>query len=254
MKISKRFPQLFLVLSFVVFSTEARGQAAGINQTGHSGMFNGNSYTGGSYDPYTANATRTVTDITSAGGGGAYPLQWARTMNSRTISDTANGFGAGGGWSHNYDWAILPSEDFTTKDAGAPGAYFVQFPDGRFFSFSFASTDPYFRGPPGVKERFQPLNLTTKLAYLILPDGGKVEFAATNSYQVVGSNPIEYSSHWNYQATALIDPYGLRTEFSYVSGKLDRITEPAKRWLEISYDGNRISRVDAGHGVSIITQ
>lgn len=97
MTTSKVILQLLLPLTFLVSFSEVRGQAAGNNPTGPAGMFNGNSYTGCSYDPYTANATRTVTDITLAGGGGAYPLQWSRTMNSRAVSDTSNGFGAGGG-------------------------------------------------------------------------------------------------------------------------------------------------------------
>src|SRR4051794_1005764 len=87
-----------LLVLFVV--CETRGQALD-NPTGPSGMFNGNSNTGCSYDPYTANATRTITDLTVAGGVGAYPLQWARIMNSRRPNYYSYGFGGGGGWSHS---------------------------------------------------------------------------------------------------------------------------------------------------------
>ena len=212
-------------------------------------MFNGNSSTGCSYDPYTANATRTVTDLTVAGAVGAYPLQWDRIMNSRRPNFSANGFAGGGGWSHSYDWQIPVDEEFSGPNPGAPTSYSVSFPDGRGVTFSYSASDPYFRGPAGVKERFQPLNLTTKRAYLILADGGKIEFLATKVVVAEDTIPVTYTSFWTYQPVAVIDPYGLRTVLSYVAGKLDRVTEPAGRWLQFTYDAsNRISQVDARYG------
>jgi hypothetical protein len=43
------------------------------NPTGISGEFNGNVRTGCSYDPYTGNATRPITDIVVPGAVGGYP-------------------------------------------------------------------------------------------------------------------------------------------------------------------------------------
>ena len=85
------------------------------------------------------------------------------------------------------------------------------FPTAGTVYFVQSGTDPYFRGRPGVKERFQPLNTTTLLAYLILPDGGKVEFKATRippecDYELIP--PCTYG--YTYKAQAIIDPYGLR--------------------------------------------
>src|SRR4029077_15269631 len=45
------------------------------NPTGSCGVFNGNSNTGCSYDPYTGNATRTINDLVVSQSVGAYPLQ-----------------------------------------------------------------------------------------------------------------------------------------------------------------------------------
>src|ERR1700719_3832706 len=118
---------IFAALSLFAVSN-ALGQGND-NPTGVAGMFNGNSNTGCSYDPYTANATRTIPDITVAGAVGAYPLQWARTMNSRGGGAY---FGAGGGWTHSYQWKCSPNGGVLT---GFPDSYDVTYPDGRAVHF-----------------------------------------------------------------------------------------------------------------------
>ncbi|MFN2507358.1 MAG: RHS repeat-associated core domain-containing protein, partial [Chthoniobacterales bacterium] len=258
MKTSTTVPRLIVAFSFFIFLPEVRAQAND-SPTGPSGTFDGNgvSTTGCAIEPYVGTALRSIRDITVAGGVGVYPLQWSRTLSTRRVSTAPNGFGSGGGWSHSYEWTIDPTTDVDGSTPPPPTTYVVRFPDGRTITFAYASTDPYFRGPAGIKERFQPLNLTTNKAYLILPDGGKVEFLATAVVETENEvNPPLIMSHWEYKATALIDPYGLRTSFSYTqSGRLDRITEPAGRWLQLSYGtSGRISRVDARYGTGTTTQ
>ncbi len=69
---------LLAVLSiWALPASHARAQAND-NPTGPSGMFNGNVSTGCSYDPYTGNATRSVTDIVVSGAVGKYPLAFTR--------------------------------------------------------------------------------------------------------------------------------------------------------------------------------
>jgi hypothetical protein len=75
-----------LVSLFVVrtmFPNSLRGQVGNDNPTGASGGFNGNVTTACSYDPYTGNAKRSVTDLVVTGGVGGYPLAFTRTANSR---------------------------------------------------------------------------------------------------------------------------------------------------------------------------
>jgi len=85
----------------------ARAQMGNDNPTGISGVFNGNVNTAGSYDPYTGNATRSVTDITVAGAVGAYPLAFTRTMNSRYTPGAGTWeMGTAGSWRHSYQWSI----------------------------------------------------------------------------------------------------------------------------------------------------
>ena len=63
-------------------------QVGNQNPAGASGIFNGQVTTGCSYDPYTGNATRSITDIAVSGAVGEYPLALVRTANSRTPSLT----------------------------------------------------------------------------------------------------------------------------------------------------------------------
>src|SRR6266700_2663460 len=89
---------------------QAYGDVGGDNPTGTSGQYNGNATTGGSYDPYTGNATRSITDLTVTGAVGSYPLAFTRTMNSRYTAGAGNvpAFGSAGTWTHSYQWTIDP--------------------------------------------------------------------------------------------------------------------------------------------------
>lgn len=64
------------------------------NPTGPAGQFGPVSNTGCAVSPYTANEHREILDL-SAGGMGAYPLQWMRSSNSRQVSSDSFGFGVG---------------------------------------------------------------------------------------------------------------------------------------------------------------
>lgn len=242
----------FFALLFV--AATLRAQVGNNNPTGPAGVFNGNITTGCSYDPFTGNATRSITDLAVAGSVGSYPLAFTRTANSRYQQVGAFGFGPAGGWRHSYAWEIDGSEISNSSPSFSPTEYPVYFPDGRIIYFTASASDTYFRGPPGVRERFQPLNQSTLLAYLILPDGGKIEFKATRvtacDYELVP--PCSYS--YSYQAQAIIDPYGLRTTLSYYAdGSLNTVLEPAGRWLQLSYAtigvaGRVVDHVQASDG------
>jgi RHS repeat-associated protein len=208
------------------------GQVGNDNPTGPAGIFNGNVTTACSYDPYTGNAKRSVTDLVVAGSVGSYPLAFTRTANSRSqIGDFGPiGFGKPGIWQHSYQWAM---DD--TQPNQQPTHYTVYYPDGRYVIFSSSPSDSCFRAAPGVRDRFQPLDSSTMRAYLIFPDGGKVEFTAA---LVARWNLSHTSAYWaiGYKATALIDPYGQSTTLTYYGdGTLSTIQEPAGRSIQISY-------------------
>lgn len=217
------------------------------NPTGVSGIFNGNSNTGCSYDPYTANATRTIPDITVASAVGAYPLQWSRTMNSRGVG----GFlGAGGAWRHSYQWSLAISGDATST----PDNYIVSYPDGPKVTFG-SRVGLSYKGPSGVTDRFTGASGTGD-CYLLLSDGGQVKFHQTGRADPDGGG-------YNFTLdppTQILDPNGLPTTLTYdTSKKLIQVTEPAGRWLKIYYNTSGtfvglISEVDAGYGAATYTQ
>jgi RHS repeat-associated protein len=191
-----------------------------------------------------------------AGSVGDYPLQWSRTMNSRSMYGSFD-LGAGGGWTHSYYWYMNPSEIFDGKLGGTPASYMVTFPNGGSETFACDATtcSP---SALGIRERFLPLN-SSLLANLVLPDGGQVEFAATLQ-QYYDDVTRVWTSWYTYQAQAIIDPSGLRTTLTYnTSGQLTKAADPSGRWLKIYYNTSGtyvglINHVDAGYDPGTVTQ
>jgi hypothetical protein len=227
-----------LVAAFLlgtVLPSPSRAQVGNDNPTGPAGVFNGNVTTGCSYDPLTGNAMRSVTDLVVAGGLGAYPLAFTRVANSRSQTSLDFQFGPAGSWQHSYSWGIDGSEE-SHSQSFAPSYYTVSFPDGRVETFTQTPNDIYYRSSPGVRERFIPLNIQTKRAYLVLSDGGKVEFKATRASECIPELQHPCTYWYNYQAIAIYDPYGAKTELKYnPDGSLDTVTEPGKRWIQLVY-------------------
>ena len=92
----------------------------------------------------------------------------------------------------------------------------------------------------GVRERVAPIAPPGNMyAFLILPDGGKVKFLATQ-------NSLNGRYFYKYQAIAIIDPHKLETTLAwenYGNGRirLTRVTDPAGsngRYLQFSYAPN----------------
>ena len=227
-----------IVIGFVAIGLSASSAFAqgNDNPTGTAGEFNGQVTTGCSYDPYTGNAKRAVTDLVVAGGVGTYPLAFTRTANSRyTAGLTSPDMGEAGNWLHSYGWNIDTQYGGTTK----PTSYFVNYPDGRRVKFTYTSGggqgggggDPYFRGPAGVQDRLQVIWDTTTVGrcYLIQPDGGKIWFSLLRSPQ--GGNWYQYTG----TVKGIIDPYGLTTTIVTQSDGSTLVTEPAGRWIRLYY-------------------
>ena len=235
-----------LLLALVVFAAphHVQAQAANDNPTGPAGIFNGNVTSGCSYDPYTANATRSITDIVVSGSVGTQPLALIRTANSRNPGPYHGLFGQPGGWQHNYTWSVSSGER-STRANFQPTSYPVIFPDGRIETFykntNTNVTDSYFRAGKGLRERFIPINPASgnMLGILILADGSKVEFKATpQSYR---DKPCDNCAtvtyyYYSYVAQAITDAYGLRTNFAYnADGTLHQVTDASGRYLQFFY-------------------
>lgn len=228
MKISFKNYRLLSTLLLLPLSNVC-GQVGNNNPTGPTGEFNGNITTGCSYDPYTGNTTRTVTDLTVAGAVGKYGLSYARTWNSRNAY-----------WVNSFSWRIGD----VYKPVSQAMHWTVFFPDGRIVTY----TAPGPAGPAGVRERFQS---SGSLCYLLLPDGGKIEFNV--ALTIIPANPDDgtpaYDSY-HFTTNAIIDPYGQRTSYSYnADGSLKTVTEPAGRWIQF-FDtaGGQLDHIQASDG------
>jgi len=220
---------LFTSLAVAVFTQPALFAETGDdNPTGVTGTYNGEVTTGGAYDSYTANAKRVVEDIVVPGSVGAYPLKWARYFNSHLIyADNT----IGGAWRFSYsDYMHFGSVDPCT-------------PDGRRILKHGLETY-------GVEDWTE--TLTDPNTFLVtgeilhMADGGKVI-----------SNHASYSgtSSGYYYPVQIIDPYGQVTTLSWTvlsSGlrRLDKVTEPGGRYLQINWDTTSITSVQAFDGIA----
>jgi RHS repeat-associated protein len=236
-----------LLLLFLAPFISLQAQVGNNNPAGVAGIFNGEAG-GRPVDPYTGNGTTSIVDLSIAAGVGDYSsLALVRTANSRSIVSN-NPFGMPGGWNHSYNW-ILNSNVSTTANFH-PIWYGVDFPDGRVEVFQQVNWDSNYRVisatgvPKGVRNRFLPLNLSSMLAYLLLPDGGQVEFSATQ-HSVLYNGTTYY--YYKYKATALVDPYGVRTSFTYDGqGRVSMVAQPQAtgRSLQFYYRPNNSLLID----------
>jgi RHS repeat-associated protein len=246
--------RLLLLLLLLLVLSSARtlqAQVGNNNPGGPAGIFNGDAG-GRPVDPYTGNGTTSIVDLSIAAGVGDYgSLTLVRTANSRSIVSN-NPFGAPGGWNHSYNW-ILSSNVSTTANFH-PTWYRVDFPDGRSEVFQSVTWDTSaYRmrvsggtasSSAGVRERLVQLNLSTLLASLLVPDGGKVEFTAAQHSVLYNGTRYYY---YQYKATAIIDPYGVRTSLTYDGqGRLSTVAQPQAtgRSLQFYYRPNNSLLID----------
>jgi RHS repeat-associated protein len=217
----------FALLAVAAFTQPALFAETGDdNPTGVTGTFNGEITTGGMYDGYTANAKRVVDDIVVPGSVGAYPLKWTRYFNSHlTSADNL----MGGSWRFSYlDYKFF----ICTNNPSDPTGYPCH-PDGRRV---FPNGDLTY----GVDEFVDGQGLH-------MPDGGRVTYGTGSYYSCIYWYPIQ-----------VIDPYGQITTLTWsVYGaaglrRLDRVTEPGGRYLQINWDSTNsyITSVQAFDGVS----
>ena len=196
-------------------------------------------HTAGSYNAYTGSTYRTVTDLVVPGSVGAYPLVFTRISSSRyDLGEDFDkrAFGPAGCWRHNYNWMVV-------YDNSLGGLYRVNYPNGKVVHFGTSTQqvasptggaappqDPFMRSvAPGLQDRLELQGNGNLMLHL--KDGGRVLFTCLSG---TGSSAL-------FQASWISDPYNYRTTFTYYpsgatfAGNLQTITEPAGRWLQITY-------------------
>ena len=185
------------------------------NPIGVSGAFEGVITTGCAYNVLNHNATRAIDDIVVPGSIGKYPLKMTRYYNSR---QPGSYFVMGPGWNYEYGWI-----------SGSSHNWKVEYPNGNTWDSECFGDEG---APLGISDGWQTLTCgTTCAGDFRLADGGIVHFDNTNGY---------------FQVRTIKDPYGQTTTLTYLaSGLLIRVTEPGGRYLQFTYRGSQLSRVDA---------
>jgi RHS repeat-associated protein len=241
-----RLSLLGIVMAVAMLPCLALAQSGNDNPTGIAGIFNGNVTTGGSYDPYTGNVTRSITDILVPGSLGTYPLALVRAANSRYTPGLASEFGEAGGWRHSYQWSIDDQYMVTPGTSNPlPQSYTVNFPDGRREVFRSSSSDSMMRASPGTRERFQrPTGSGNNYCYVVLPDGGKIWFQMLidRVYPDANDPGARTYSTFTFTFLGIIDPYQQVTTITYPSDGSMTITEPGGRWLKLFYGNSTIGK------------
>jgi len=220
--------------------------------SGNAGTVKSTVETGGSYNAYNGNASRSITDLQVPGAPGVYGLDFTRHWNSTDPAFSPFGspgprpFG-NGGWTHSWNWSASPDVETLSCDGEGPpcegGYYFtkihiinIEYPDGRTARFSFSRTN--FDSPDGSPEPYPPtmpaaisvddhlagMDPTGDFFWLYTADGGSVFFRWFDS---------------GYRATQVVDPHGLSTYLTYENNgygdRLTRVAGPDGRSLFLEY-------------------
>jgi len=172
------------------------------NPVGTTGVFEGVSTTGGTYNVLNHNATRQIDDIVVPGAVGKYGLKMTRYYNSRNLYSVGN---LGPGWSAEYAWTY---DDILGK---------VSYPNGSTWEAACADplgvTDGWAPGYEG--ERFR------------LADGGWVIFDIYSRRPIIVMDPYGQMTHITYASDGswkdVTEPGGRYLHFIYASGKLTRV-------------------------------
>ncbi|HWM24161.1 MAG TPA: RHS repeat-associated core domain-containing protein [Chthoniobacterales bacterium] len=233
----RHFQLLVLALSLgFLFPQPSRGTepppgTGNDNPTGVTGEYNGSITTAGSYDPYTGNAKRFVTDLAVTGSLGAYPLKWTRVLNTRGVAGV--GFGHAGTWKHSYNWGLWVRnyryyEYFPDQYEGPDGA--LTYPDGRSKQLNVEPDGWFYWYNENVEPDDQLVAVGNGHFDLIMADGGRVEFRHD-------SNETPSALVYSLTARKIVDPHGLETTLERdSSNRLKKIIEPGGRYLEITYE------------------
>jgi RHS repeat-associated protein len=169
----------------------------------------------GLFDPYTGNTAFSTRDLVVAGAAGRYGLSWSRHATSRT-SQTENLFGLAHNWAHGWQWEMVDAG----KDTQGRAVLSVREPQGWVHRYTETSPGQWWPAP-GVRDRV----VSSGDSFTVQRhDAGEIRF--TRQTTKTGNA---------FQVDGIADPEGNAWEFSWQSGCLVQVSEPAGRWLKITY-------------------
>lgn len=181
------------------------------------------------FNPYSGNVHREVTDLQVWGSVGEVPLQWKRYYNSREMA----------GWTYSFQYLMADAG----ADARGNARIDISLPQGGRITFTQSRSNPSAWLPvAGVQER---LAQQSNGFMLKLPNGHRYYFAK-----------LQTDAGVRYQLRRISDALQNEYRLTYNNKNLlSRITEPAGRYLSVTYeviDGQDvISKVSSGDGRSV---
>ena len=185
----------------------------------------------GLVDPYTGNLSFISRDLQVAGAVTEHGFSWGRHATSRA-SQANHFFGLGHNWAHSWQWELSTAG----MDEQGRALLILREPFGRVHRFTEISPDKW-ESEPSVKDSI----VSSGDQFTVLRfDAGEVRFSRVQGAFVLKE---------------IMDSLGNLVTLSWEQGRLVKITEPAGRWLKVSY-GTLGSPTVANGGASftIITQ
>jgi RHS repeat-associated protein len=163
---------------------------------------------GDPFNPYTGNEHREMHDLQIWGGTGEIPMMWKRYYNSREFT----------GWTYSFQYKMA---DAGPNSSGQP-LLTIALPEGGLLTFTQVAPATWLPFPGVQEQLFQQGNNY----FLQMPNGHRYRFAK-----------ITNSSGSFYQLQDIKDGYQNQYILAYTSnGLLQRFTEPAGRYFQLTYD------------------
>ncbi len=188
------------------------------------------------FKPHTGNLHRDILDLTLFAGLGQHRLEFRRMFNSRAGS-AIEPFGDGMSLVHSYYWCIANTG--TTQDP----SFDIVYPNGTRNAFGDIGDGLTFRTIVGFQDYVTREGSSSTNFTLHVRNGFRYRFT-----QTLDSNNFDI-----YIVQGFWDTYGHWYAFTNDGdGRFVRVTEPAGRWLEVSYNTNgHITQLDASDGRTV---
>jgi RHS repeat-associated protein len=181
----------------------------------------------------TGNKYEEVLDLAVATPG--IPLEFRRSYNSAVITNGPLGYG----WTHNFNMALQVVQTTT------PMRVKIQDADGRMLYFSEVSqtsTDIFFQGESGVKDRLRQV-ISSGLYYLSRKEGNLIYEFGSDGKLVQISDPNGNTLDFTYNSghlTQVYNNFGKTLTIQYTtSDRISSVTDPRSQYISYSStDGN----------------
>ena len=217
---------LFLALGALsAFAGDALQPCGNGNQGGGAGK---NSPVGG--DPiviFTGNEFRNIDDLEVWGGVGQHQLRWSRWSNSRLPDVTTSYFGNAHNWRHAYQYEVTLGTGmvWVGKNLVNTRKVTVSLPDGTANTFTPVGGGVW-RSTPAVQD-------------ILLANADESEFQMRTAQGWVYRFTRAGSPQWwgtAYRLADFTDATGNTYTLAYdAAGRFSRVTEPAGRYLQVTY-------------------